>query len=99
MTTLNLHRSPDMSKPIKHSDFVNAVTKEFSSVYASPGKRLETREVSEDVVREEKIQRGVAEMKSWEWTYGQSPEFSNTFEGDLSMGNVVRVPPHGLETC
>lgn len=37
----------------------------------------------------EKIWKGVEELKSWEWTYGQTPEFENHFEGDLSFGKVV----------
>lgn len=47
------------------------------------------REVSESEVREEKVWNGVEELRSWDWTFGQSPEFSNSFEGDLSIGNIV----------
>jgi len=67
------------------------VTKEFGAVYASPGKELETQDVSESRVKEEKIWKGAEELKSWDWTYGQSPEFSNSFDGDLSIGNIVRA--------
>lgn len=90
VTTLNTHRPPT-NPPIKHSDFVRAVTKEFAHVYASKGKELETRDVAESRVQEEKVWKGVEELKSWEWTYGQSPEFSNAFEGDVSIGNIVSL--------
>lgn len=39
----------------------------------------------------EKIWKGVEELKSWEWTFGQTPEFENRFEGELSFGRVVSV--------
>lgn len=91
VSTLNLHRSPD-SSPIKHVDFVHAVTREFGTIYAASGKPLETREVSESAVKDVKVWKGVEELKSWEWTYGQSPEFTNNFEGDISIGKLVSLP-------
>ena len=98
MTTLNLHRDPTAS-PIKHSDFVRAVTEEFGAVYAASGKELETRDVSEDRVKEDKVWKGVEELKSWDWTYGQSPEFSNSFDGDLSIGNIVCLSETLVTAC
>lgn len=51
--------------------------------------------VREDEVHEPKIWYGVEEMKTWEWEYGSSPEFSNLIEGELSFGSLVkRIFPH-----
>jgi lipoate-protein ligase A len=48
--------------------------------------------VKEEEVTETKIWDGVKEMKTWEWEYGSSPEFSNRIEGELSFGSLVRSP-------
>jgi lipoate-protein ligase A len=29
------------------------------------------------------------ELKTWEWIYGQTPEFTNTTETDMKWGHVV----------
>jgi lipoate-protein ligase A len=45
--------------------------------------------VNEQDVVEQKIWDGVKEMKTWEWEYGSSPEFSNIIQGELSFGSLV----------
>jgi hypothetical protein len=47
--------------------------------------------VEKDSSGEAKIRKGVEELKSWDWTYGQTPEFENHFEGELSFGKVVSI--------
>ncbi|KAK6902798.1 hypothetical protein I203_108057 [Kwoniella mangroviensis CBS 8507] len=88
VTTLN-HYNPS-STPIHHDDFVHAVTSEFSKVYSDPthSKKMETNEVNSDWIKEPKVWKGVEELKSWEWQYGQTPEFSNELEGKLSFGDL-----------
>ncbi|WVQ98628.1 hypothetical protein IAU59_005758 [Kwoniella sp. CBS 9459] len=54
----------------------------------SSRKKMETREVNPDWVKEEKVWKGVRELKSWEWQYGQTPEFSNQLQGDFAFGSV-----------
>jgi lipoate-protein ligase A len=90
VTTLNLHRPEGLELEIKHSDFVNAVTEEFATVYAAPDKPIETVRVKEREVSEAKVWDGVKELKSWEWTYGQTPEFTNDIGGVGSVRNLVR---------
>lgn len=52
--------------------------------------------VNEAEVKEKKVWEGVDEMKTWEWEYGSSPEFSNLIEGELSFGSLVSSRPlHG----
>ncbi|KAK8869918.1 hypothetical protein IAR55_000486 [Kwoniella newhampshirensis] len=88
VTTLN-HYLPLGSQPLHHEHFVSAVTKEFEKVYSTEtSKKMETREVSPDVVKVVKVWKGVEELKSWEWQYGQTPEFSNELEGAFSFGSI-----------
>lgn len=37
----------------------------------------------------DRVWKGVKELKSWEWTYGQTPEFTNTLSGHLGFGEIV----------
>lgn len=47
--------------------------------------------VKEQDITDQKVWDGVKEMKTWEWEYGSSPEFSNLIEGELSFGSLVRL--------
>ncbi|KAL7422195.1 hypothetical protein Q5752_002841 [Cryptotrichosporon argae] len=84
VTTLN-HWAP---RPVRHADFVSTVRAEFMRVYEL-GRRTQTMEVAEGDVRDRKVWDGVAELKSWEWQYGQTPEFTNTLAAALSIGQVT----------
>lgn len=53
---------------------------------------MEITHVREKDVTDKKVWDGVKEMKTWEWEYGSSPEFSNRIEGELSFGSLVRPP-------
>ncbi|KAJ8087136.1 hypothetical protein PM082_005964 [Marasmius tenuissimus] len=84
--------SPDIS----HNTFVDAVVKEFRKEY----------DVSEDAqtVREgemrglDYIERGMAELPSWEWAYGQTPEFTYSVQNKSVWGNTTAQfrSKHGL---
>ncbi|KAK1220717.1 hypothetical protein PQX77_016543 [Marasmius sp. AFHP31] len=84
--------SPDIS----HNAFVDAVVKEFRKEY----------DVSEDAktVREgemrglDYIERGMAELPSWEWAYGQTPEFTYSVRNEFAWGNTMAQfrSKHGL---
>lgn len=47
--------------------------------------------VKEQNITDQKVWDGVKEMKTWEWEYGSSPEFSNLIEGELSFGSLVHL--------
>ena len=49
--------------------------------------------VEEVHVSERKVWDGVNELKGWEWTYGQTPEFINLIEGELGLGKLVCLGP------
>ncbi|KAL0250278.1 hypothetical protein I308_102451 [Cryptococcus tetragattii IND107] len=88
VTTLNHYLPPGRSKHLHHDDFVRAVTAEFAKTYAGEGKSMTTCEVTESMVKEQKIWDGYEELKSWEWQYGQTPEFTNELEGNFSFGDL-----------
>jgi lipoate-protein ligase A len=52
---------------------------------------MEIIRVKEKEISEPKILAGVNEMKTWEWEYGSSPEFSNSIQGELSFGSLVGI--------
>jgi lipoate-protein ligase A len=80
---------------VTHDSFVQAVTNEFRKVYALPGDHgLQITRVTEDSVDEKKVWDGALELKTWEWEYGSSPEFSNLIEGELSFGTLVSPSRH-----
>jgi lipoate-protein ligase A len=92
VTTLNTYL-PSHRDPIDHESFTEAVTSEFRRVYEIPDSAaMKVQYVKEEEVTETKIWDGVKEMKTWEWEYGSSPEFSNRIEGELSFGSLVRSP-------
>ena len=96
MTTLNHYLGPGHPE-VTHNSFVEAVLDKFERVYALPGDGdLSVTRVTEDSVDEKKVWDGVAEMQTWEWEYGSSPEFSNSIQGDLSFGQLV-CPPIQLQ--
>ncbi|XAO24119.1 hypothetical protein I312_102909 [Cryptococcus bacillisporus CA1280] len=88
VTTLNHYLPPGRSKHLHHDDFVRAVTAEFTKTYAGEEKSMTTCEVTESMVKEQKIWDGYEELKSWEWQYGQTPEFTNELEGNFSFGDL-----------
>jgi lipoate-protein ligase A len=91
VTTLN-HYLPPGTPRINHESFTQAVTAEFAHVYEKPATPMRVTNVNEKDVREPKLWDGVKEMKTWEWEYGSSPEFSNLIEGELSFGTLVSPP-------
>jgi lipoate-protein ligase A len=46
--------------------------------------------VNEEAVRDnEDIKKGMEELKTWDWEYGQTPLFTYTVEEKFSWGRVV----------
>ncbi|RSH86607.1 Biotin/lipoate A/B protein ligase [Apiotrichum porosum] len=83
VSTLNAHRTGD---EISHDAFVTALREEFAATY--PG-TMPVTVVEEKDVDLPKVWDDVADIKSWEWQYGQTPEFTNLITADLSFGRVT----------
>ncbi|KAK7470112.1 hypothetical protein VKT23_001553 [Stygiomarasmius scandens] len=76
------------SKNITHDAFVNAMVDEFLKEYptTTPTDVQFVDEVDwQDV---EYIQHGMAELPSWDWAYGQTPEFTYRVSNAFSWGTA-----------
>ncbi|CDZ98583.1 Lipoate-protein ligase A [Phaffia rhodozyma] len=64
---------------VNNETFIGAVVKEFTSVY---GAQTEVIDVDEQYIdreggqMKELVEKEVAELKTWNWAFGQTPEFS-----------------------
>lgn len=51
---------------------------------------LQAWHVGEDVCKEvDDVSRGMEELRSWDWTYGQTPEFSYSVTHQFDWGKAV----------
>ncbi|BGP22044.1 hypothetical protein JCM10295v2_000921 [Rhodotorula toruloides] len=88
----------EWSKEIDHAKFVEVVAGEFADKYGLGG---EIKRVDESEARgNEYVRDVVAELKSWEWQYGQTPEFTHEITGSLDFGSLTMSisSRHGLIT-
>ncbi|PWN49590.1 Lipoyltransferase and lipoate-protein ligase, partial [Violaceomyces palustris] len=82
---------PSRSRHLTHESFVHAVIAEFHRTYAptessAPTDLVDFREVDHETSLGDealnsgrwKLGLGYEELKSWEWTFGQTPEFNHT---------------------
>lgn len=68
--------SPVGNVGITHDAFVTAVRRDFRRMYCPRGEGVAHVEVGEEeALEEESVRKGVEELKSKEWTYGQTPQF------------------------
>jgi len=75
------HFTPDIS----HEAFVKSVAREFTIVYGGDGK---INLIDEDELHRAEIRNGRSELKSWEWSHGQTPEFTHDLKKTFSWGEV-----------
>jgi len=78
----------DWSANINHESFVEAVADEFAATYKS-GRKLVQR-IDDSIARQNcEVGKEYEELKSWEWVYGQTPEFTHRLENRFGWGNLV----------
>jgi len=75
------HFTPEVS----HETFVNSVTREFTIVYGGDG-RIHL--IDENELHREEIRKGHSELKSWDWSYGQTPEFTHDLKKTFPWAEV-----------
>ncbi|KAE9407207.1 Lipoyltransferase and lipoate-protein ligase [Gymnopus androsaceus JB14] len=74
---------------VTHESFVEAVVREFREEYYQCAES-EVQIIGEDEYRDmEYIQKGMLELPSWEWAYGQTPEFTYTPRRSFEWGSVT----------
>ncbi|KAK0499549.1 hypothetical protein EDD18DRAFT_1069191 [Armillaria luteobubalina] len=73
---------------ISHEQFCEAAISEFRRVYDISE---EVQRISEntDLVDLDDVHKGVTELSSWEWAYGQTPEFTYTKNVVFEWGNLA----------
>ncbi|SCZ91813.1 BZ3500_MvSof-1268-A1-R1_Chr5-3g08153 [Microbotryum saponariae] len=78
----------EFSATIDHASFVRAVTKEFGKSHGDEG--IKIHEVDESEVERNDYARGVIdELQSWDWKYGQTPEFTHDVSGEFPFGPLA----------
>ncbi|KAH8927708.1 Lipoyltransferase and lipoate-protein ligase [Atractiella rhizophila] len=82
---------------LDHDTFVSAVADEFRETNGTDDKILEVDETCLPEGSEEYINTTIQELQSWEWQYGQTPEFTHDFHHDNI--EVRLTSKHGLITA
>ncbi|KAJ7129146.1 Lipoyltransferase and lipoate-protein ligase [Mycena epipterygia] len=77
------------SGDIEHVAFARAVASEFRKEYDLDETTDPTQSIDETSGDLPYIDRGVTELKSWDWLYGQTPEFTYTLTKSFSWGPVT----------
>ncbi|KXN89511.1 Lipoate-protein ligase A [Leucoagaricus sp. SymC.cos] len=82
---------------VDHTSFTAAVISEFQKEYDIHEEAIVVEE-SEILLSIEHIKKGMAELPTWEWAYGQTPEFTYTINSTFSWGkaSVTIVSKHGF---
>ncbi|KAG1464361.1 hypothetical protein G6F46_000804 [Rhizopus delemar] len=75
------------SYTIDHQQFCESVLSEFINAY-NDGKTIEPIIFNKDSVLPDKVNETRRELKTWDWIYGQTPEFTNSAETHFEWGHV-----------
>ncbi|KAK4700942.1 hypothetical protein P7C70_g5301, partial [Phenoliferia sp. Uapishka_3] len=80
----------EWSSTIEHDNFVEAVVEEFKVTY---GGSPYVQRIDESELERNDYVKGVAdELQSWDWQYGQTPEFLHDMSLATPGGNFVSRP-------
>ncbi|KAJ7044906.1 hypothetical protein C8F04DRAFT_1389171 [Mycena alexandri] len=74
---------------VEHSVFACAVEREFRREYAIDAKVDPTQLIDESANPGPYIENGITELKSWDWLYGQTPEFTYTISETFAWGSAT----------
>ncbi|KAJ6486435.1 Lipoyltransferase and lipoate-protein ligase [Mycena vitilis] len=91
-------RNPRLKEPVGHDDFVRAVIREFRREYGVDAEEDPTQFIDEARDMKPYIEKGMAELQTWDWIYGQTPEFTYTIEHKFAWGLVIAevTAKHGI---
>ncbi|KAJ7169623.1 hypothetical protein C8R46DRAFT_203870 [Mycena filopes] len=76
---------------VEHAVFARAVEHEFRCEYSLSEAEDPTQLIDESSRSLAYIQTGIEELKSWDWLYGQTPEFTYTISETFAWGPVTAV--------
>ncbi|KAI8645237.1 hypothetical protein BD408DRAFT_412031 [Parasitella parasitica] len=77
----------DYSFTVDHQQFCESVLAEFVDAY-NDGMAVEPIKFDQRTDLPNKVKETRQELKTWDWIYGQTPEFTNTMETDFEWGHV-----------
>ncbi|TFK66215.1 Lipoyltransferase and lipoate-protein ligase [Pluteus cervinus] len=86
---------------VTHETFTQSVIRAFQEEYQVNTQPCTITE-SEGLLNLDYIKKGMLELPTWGWGYGQTPEFTYTLETNFSWGNVIAEikARHGIiQTC
>ena len=73
---------------LDHQSFFDAVTDQFLRTY---GGRKHVQDIDESQLQEkEYVKKVYEELQTWEWQWGQTPEFTNSLTAEFAWGTLVR---------
>ncbi|THH30343.1 hypothetical protein EUX98_g3852 [Antrodiella citrinella] len=87
------------SDTVTHEAFVSAVVRSFRLDYdIDVDEEVQYVEEDTSTINIEYVRHGMDELKTWDWAYGQTPEFTHAFDKTFSWGKVsVNVrSKHGI---
>ncbi|GAA6048019.1 hypothetical protein JCM3770_000151 [Rhodotorula araucariae] len=88
----------ETSTAVNHERFIEAVAEQFAQKY---GVSRDTKRIDESELETNGYVREVVdELKSWDWQYGQTPEFTHEISGTFPFGSMTLAihSRHGVIT-
>ncbi|KAI9271904.1 hypothetical protein BDA99DRAFT_433492 [Phascolomyces articulosus] len=87
------------SYTIDHQQFCESVMDEFTRYY-NEGQEVKPVVFNESHVLPKRAREMAEELQTWDWIYGQTPEFTNEIEKEFSWGHVNGIvqSKHGIIT-
>ncbi|KAG6854457.1 hypothetical protein C0991_006536 [Blastosporella zonata] len=76
------------SPTISHESFTDAVVEQFRKEYSISTPAQVVNE-TDDLKAIDYIQKGMKELPSWDWAYGQTPEFTYTIQRAFNWGSIA----------
>lgn len=88
-------RSPIMNVGVGNEEFERGVVEEFKRLYEEDSGDVEVQYVSEKDMEEiPEVKKGVEEMRSEDWIWGQTPQF--TFDTEVKGSELAKQLPKGV---
>lgn len=75
---------------LDHDSFFQAVADQFTHVYGGDRNVHQVNE-AEELEKKQYVKDVFDELQTWEWQWGQTPEFSHQMEAKFDWGDVVRL--------
>jgi lipoate-protein ligase A len=75
---------------VDHQQFCESVLAEFEREY-NQGINVQPTIIDQHTIHElpEQVEKTRQELCTWEWMYGQTPEFTHTLDNEFEWGHVV----------